>query len=148
MAFTLNYDDAIHLDAESLAEGGIAEGYESLLPELRKFVKNPATIEEDRDDEAPSYSVRCGGAQFEIHSPELDDEEGNSWGRATVALFAIVNAQMKDSSHRFYAVNGGNDLFGMFLTPAQAKEAQKSLPNKADWPYLPKDEEPNYGQYH
>jgi hypothetical protein len=25
MPFTLNYDDAIHLDAEALAEGGIAE---------------------------------------------------------------------------------------------------------------------------
>ena len=26
MAFTLNYDDAIHLDAEALAEGGIVRG--------------------------------------------------------------------------------------------------------------------------
>src|SRR5262245_29594256 len=98
MAFTLNYDDAIPLDAEALAEGGIAEGYETLLPELRKFVDNPSEIEEDRDDDAPSYSVRCGGAEFEIYSPELDEEEGNSWGRATVALFSIVNAQLKDSS--------------------------------------------------
>jgi hypothetical protein len=148
MPFTLNYDDAIHLDAEALAEGGIAEGYESVLPELRRLVKDPARIEEDRDDDAPSYSVRCGGAEFAIYSPDLDEGEGNSWGRATVALFAIVNEQLKNATHRFYAINGGNDLFGMFLTPAQAKEAQKSLPNKSDWPYLPKDEEPYYGQYH
>lgn len=148
MAFTLNYDDAIPLDAEALAEGGIAEGYESILPALFKFVKNPAKIEEDRDDDAPSYSVRCGNTDFEIYSPDLDEKAGNSWGRATVALFSIVNAQLDDSSHRFYAINGGNDLFGMFLMPAQAKEAQKSLPNKSDWPYLPKDEEPYYGKYH
>jgi len=148
MAFTLYYDDAIMLDAEELAEGGIARGYESVLPALRKFVKAPAKIEENRDDDAPSYSVICGDAEFEIYSPDLDEEAGNSWGRATVALFAIVNGQLKNSSHRFYAINGGNDLFGMFLTPAQAKEAQKSLPNKSDWPYLPKDEEPYYGQYH
>ena len=148
MVFTLNYDDAIHLDAEALAEGGIAKGYESVLPVLRKFVKNMAKIEEDRDGDAPSYSVRCSGVEFEIYSPELDEEEGHSWGRATVALFSIVNAQLKDSSHRFYAINAGNDLVGMFLTPAQAKEAQSSLPNKSDWPYLPRDEEPHYGQYH
>lgn len=148
MAFTLNYDDAIMLDAEDLAEGGIGEGYESLLPALRKFVKSPVTIEEDRDDDSPSYSVRCGDMHFEIYGPDLEEGEGNSWGRATVALFSIVNAQLKHASHRFYAINGGNDLFGMFLTPAQAKEARKSLPSKSDWPYLPIDEEPYYGQYH
>ena len=147
MAFTLNYDDAIHLDAEALAEGGIAEAYEALLPHLRKFVKNPAKIEEDRDDDAPSYSVRCGGSEFEIYAPDLDEGEGNSWGRATVAFFSIVNEQLKDSTHRFYAINGGNDLFRMFLTPADAAAAQKALKNKSDWPYLPKGEEPWYGQY-
>jgi hypothetical protein len=149
MAFTLNYDDAIPLDAEALAEGGIAETYERLLPELRKFVKNPAeTIEEDLDNDSPSYTVRCEGSQFVIYAPGIDGGEGNSWGRATVALFAIVYEQLKSSSHRLYAINGGNDLFGMFLTPAEASAAQKSLPNKRDWPYLPKNEEPWYGQYH
>jgi hypothetical protein len=55
---------------------------------------------------------------------------------------------MAQSTHRFCAINGGNDLGGMFLTPDQAKEAQKALPNKKDWPYLPTDEDPLYGQYH
>ena len=82
MAFTLDYDDAIPLDAEALAEGGIAEGYESLLPQLRRFVTDPATIDEQRDDDAPSYSVRCGGSSFDIYAPDLDEGEGNSWGRA------------------------------------------------------------------
>lgn len=149
MSFALNYDDAIHLDAEELAEGGIAAAYESLLPKLRGFVTKPAAmIDEDRDDDAPSYSVRCGDSEFKVHAPNLGEEEGNSWGRVTVALFAIVNDQLKNSGHRFYAINGGNDLFGMFLTPADAVAAQKLLPNKADWPYLPKDEEPWFGQYH
>ncbi len=148
MAFILNYDDAIPLDAEALAEGGIAERYESVLPNLRQFVKNPDRIEEDRDDDAPSYWVRYGESEFEIYAHNLDEEEGNSWGRATVALFAIVNEQLKNATHRFYAINGGNDLFGIFLTPAEAAAAQNSLPNTKDWPYLPKDEEPWYGQYH
>src|SRR5262245_26708351 len=148
MAFTLNYDDAIPLDVEALAEGSVAEAYESLLPKLRQFIKNPAKIEEDRDDDAPSYSVRCGDRQFRIYAPNLDEGQGNSWGRATVALFSIVNEQLKNATHRFYAINGGNDLFGMFLTPAEATAAQMSLANKRDWPYLPKDEEPRYGRYH
>ena len=47
-----------------------------------------------------------------------------------------------------YAINGGNDLGGMFLTQAQAAAAQKTLRNKSDWPYFPKDELDWYGQYH
>ena len=134
MAFALNYEEAIHLDAEALAEGGIAEAYESLLPRLRKFVINPLGIVEDLDDDSASYSVRCGESAFEVYSPDLDNEAGSSWGRATVALFSIVNEQLRNSSHRFYAINGGNDLFGIFLTPAEAAAAQTSLPHRRDWP--------------
>ena len=147
MGIKLNYDDAIHLDAEAFAEGGIAEAYESLLPQLRTFVKEPARIEEILDDDTPRYSVRCGDTACDIFGPDID-EDFNSWGRATVALFSIVNEQLKNSSHRLYAINGGNDLFGMFLTPAEATAAQSSLPNKRDWPYLPIKAEPWYGQYH
>ena len=148
MACTLNYDDAIHLDAEDLAEGGIADGYSTLLPKLRRFVETPAIIEEACDDAAPSYSVRCGNNEFRIYDSDLEEAEGNSWGRATVALFSIVNEQLINSTHRFYAINGGNDLIGIFLTPAEAAAAQQSLPRKSDWPYLPEDDRPWYGQYH
>jgi hypothetical protein len=65
-----------------------------------------------------------------------------------VAFFTIVNDQLARSHYRFYAINGGNDLFGVFLTPTLAEAAQKTLPNKSDWPYLPKDEPPWFGQYH
>lgn len=148
MSFDLNYDDLFHLDAENLAETGIGQAYESLLPKLRKYVQQPARIEEVIDNDIPSYSVKCGATEFVIYKPELDDENGNSWGRATYAFFTIVNDQLASSSCRFYAINGGNDLGGMFLTPAQAQEAQKTLPNKTDWPYVPKDEQPWYGQHY
>ena len=147
MGFVLNYDDAIHLDAEALAEAGIAEVYQRLLPRFREFVTHPLEVVEKRDDDAPSYSVQCGGKSFAIYAPEIE-ETSNSWGNATVALFTIVNDQLENSTRRFYAINGGNDLFGIFLTPAQAEEAQKALPNKHDWPYLPKDEQGWYGQFH
>ena len=148
MSFLLNYDDSIHLDAETLAEGGIAAAYESVLPRLRQFVKNTARIEEYRDDDKPSYSVRCEGIEYHIYSPELEEQNVESWGRATVALFAIINEQLKDSTHRFYAINGGNDLCGIFLTLAESEASRNSLPNRRDWPYLPVDEDPWYGMYH
>ena len=99
------------------------------------------------DNDAPRYSVKCGGREFVIYEPQLDDGNGNSWGKATFAFFTIVNDQLAGSGYLFYAINGGNDLGGMFLTPTQSQAAQKALPKKTDWPYLPKDEQPWYGQY-
>lgn len=147
MPFTLDYGRWIPLDAEFLAETGIGQAYASLLPEFRKYVPRPAHIAEESDNDIPRYSVRCGTKQFVICSPELDDH--GSWGRATFAFFTIINEQLASwSEYRFYAINGGNDLGGMFLTPAQASAAHKALPNKRDWPYLPTNEPPCYGQYH
>jgi hypothetical protein len=148
VTFELNYEKMVLLDAESLAEGGIGRAYASLLPHLLKFVKEPAPVEDVVDDDLPSYSVRCGRKKFAIYGPELEEAGANSWGRATVALFAIVNNQLRSSKVRLYALYDGNDLGGMFLTPAQAKAARKLLPEKRDWPYLPKDEAPWYGRPH
>ena len=148
MPFTLDYDQWIHLDAEDLAETGICEAYERLLPELRKYVPQPEPVEEVIDNDTPRYSVRCEGKEYAIHGPELNEAGVSSWGRATFAFFHIVNEQLAGSEYRFYAINGGNDLGGMFLTPAQARAAHDTLPNRKDWPYLPTDEPPWYGQYH
>lgn len=148
MPFDLDYDRRIHLDAEGLAETGIREAYEALLPELRKYVPQPAQVEEVIDSDTPSYSVRCGTKEYTVFGPELDEESGHSWGRATFAFFSIINDQLAGSEYRFYAINGGNDLGGMFLTPVQARGAQDSLPDRRDWPYLPTDDPSWYGQYH
>jgi hypothetical protein len=148
MSDILDYDQLIFLDAENLAEAGIREAYESLLPELRKYVPQPAQLEELIDNEAVTYAVKCGTKEFQIYSPDLQDERGESWGRAMVAFFTIVNDQLANTPYRLYAISGGNDLGGMFLTPAQAAAAQAAYPRKTDWPYLPKDEPEWYGQYH
>ena len=148
MSDILDYDQLVILDAEDLAEAGILEAYESLLPELQKYVPEPAQVEEVIDHEVGSYAVKCGTREFVIYSPALEDQGGESWGRATVAFFTIINDQLAHSPYRFYAINGGNDLGGMFLTPAQAEAAQKGLPNRTDWPYFPKDEPEWYGAYH
>lgn len=141
----LDYEQSIHLDAEALAEMGIAEQYNALLPQLRRYVPSPAPIEELIDPDAPRYSVRCGQREFLIFEPGKEDE---SWGRATFAFFTLVNDQLAQSEYRFYALNGGNDLFGIFLTEAEAKTAQQAISTKRDWPYLPDDRAPWYGQHH
>lgn len=148
MPFALDYDKLVHLDAEDLAETGVREAYDRLLPELRKYVPNPAPIEEQIDSDTPRYAVRCAGTEYVISSPQLGEENGGSWCRATVAFFEIVNRQLVGSAYRFYAINGGNDLGGMFLTPEQAIQARDALPNRRDWPYLPTSEPPWYGEYH
>jgi hypothetical protein len=150
MAFTLDYERLVFLDAESLAEVGMREAYDSLLPELCKYLSRDALpIEEMTDHHVGRYSVRCGTREFAISGPELSENSHyNSWGRASFAFFTIINDQLAASDYRFYAINGGNDLGGMFLTPAQAQAAQKTLPHPRDWPYLPANEPPWFGQFH
>jgi hypothetical protein len=145
VAADLNYDEFIPLDAEALAETGLKTAYEELLPRLKKYVASPAAMSERIDSDAPSYAVSCLGTEYPIYAKGDQDE---SWGRATFALFDIVNRQLAKTPYRFFAINGGNDLGGMFLTPAQAEAARKSLPRKQDWPYLPTATKPWYGQYH
>jgi hypothetical protein len=147
--FELDYANMLILDAESLAEGGIKEGYESVLPQLSRLVSQPAAIEEIVDDKAPSYEIRAQGIAYRIHAPDLDNREFQSWARATHALFKIVNGQLEEAQadRRFYAINAGNDLGGIFLTASEWEAAKASLTRKTDWPYMPTSEPPAYGQY-
>ena len=148
MEFELDYDRMIHLDAEDLAEGGIAEAYDLLLPELRQHVANPQTLEERLDNSVPHYSILSGTKEFTVYSSTLDMGDGRTWGLATYALFTIVNDQLTSSDYKLYAINAGNDLGGFFLSEEQAQAAQKTLPRKVDWPYLPTNQHPWYGMHH
>jgi len=146
--YKLDYGQMIILDAESLAEDGIGEAYKELLPKLREFVKEPAEVEELENPDRPSYSVRSQGVEYPIYAPEFADAEGQSWGRATYAFFRIVNQQLEHSSRRFYAINSANELGGMFLTESESEAARLSLPKKTDWPYIPTNVGPWFGQSH
>ena len=66
VAAELNYDDAIPLDAEALAETGLKSAYEELLPLLKKYVASPAGVTERIDNDAPSYAVSCRGIDYPI----------------------------------------------------------------------------------
>lgn len=146
MGIGLDYDKMLYLDAEDLAEGGIKRAYESVHKALSQHLPEPAQVEEVVD---PSrYLVKCADCEYLIYDPSLPDSEGQSWGRATYAFFDIVNKQLANSEYRLFAINGGNDLGGIFLAQAECEGVRKSLPRKEDWPYLPTSEHPWYGQYH
>jgi hypothetical protein len=143
----LNYDKAFMLDAEGLAEEGIAKADEQLLPELKHYVPTPLVVHEQMDG-GTSYSVSAGTKQYSIYPSPRGGKNYNSWGIAAVAFFSIVNEQLTHSSVKFYAINGGNDLMEIFLTVDEAEQARRSLPRKQDWPYIPSDTYPWFGQYH
>jgi hypothetical protein len=144
----LDYSRAIHLDAESLAEQGMAEGYSRLLPELKAYVAAPLVLSEKVDAERGVYTVLVGSSVQHIFPSPLGGDEYESWGVATAALFEIVNRQLVTAPVKFYAINSGNDLMGIFLTRHQAKAARKTLKRRSDWPYLPAMQAPWFGQYH
>lgn len=144
----LDYDKAIHLDAEALAEEGIADGYARILPELRHHVHAPIAVYDYVNSELPSYEVGAGPKRYRIYPSPRGGDEYESWGIATSALFSIVNEQLAHVQVKFYAINSGNDLSGMFLTLTEVESAKHSLPSKEDWPYLPIDVPPWFGQEH
>lgn len=143
---SLENANLIMLDAEELAENGIAEAYNRILPDLKNYLVNPISIEEIFDPDLPRYAVRFNEQEHVIYSP--DDLSYESWGIATYVFFKIINDQLADLEIRFYAINGGSDLFGVFLTPDQAELARAELDRPIDWPYLPEFDSPWYGQYH
>jgi hypothetical protein len=133
-ALALDYDNYIPLDAEDLAETGLKAGYDKLRPRMRKYIPQTAVVRELINNDEPSYSVICQGIRYFIYG---GNDQDHSWDNATFALFDIVNRQLARTKVRFFAFNHGNDLGGMFLPQAEAEAAKKSLPRKADWPYLP-----------
>jgi hypothetical protein len=144
----LDYSRAIHLDAEALAEQGMVEGYSRLLPELKAYVVSPLVLREKVETDRGIYTVFVDSSAQRIFPSPLGGDEHESWGVATAALFEIVNRQLVAASVKFYALNSGNDLMGIFLTEHQAEAARKALKHRSDWPYLPTMHAAWFGQYH
>ena len=141
----INYDELLFLDAENLAEVGMAEGYEQIKTEFGKRKITLSSIEEIVDDEHGTYHVKHAGKTYCIYSGKNDT---NSWSNATVALFEIVNSQLQELDLHLYALNGGNDLCGTILTESEFAKAREQLISKTDWPYIPEHGDDWLGQPH
>ena len=138
--------NAYDLDAENLAEQGIAEAYAEILPELRIYVPNALSIEERMNHETGRYDVLAGSKVYRISPSPGNGGEYESWGFATFAFFDIVNSQLSSTGVKFYALNSGNDLEGVFLLPEQVRQAGASEVDSMYLPYIPTDMPPLFGQ--
>ena len=144
----IDYETAVFLDAESLSEQGIGEAYQDLESHLTKIVKEVPDITEHFQSETGSYSIEFEGNNFHIFEPGVEKKPGRSWGLATFTLFTIVNRILKDTDQKFYALYGGHDLMGIFLSDEQFRRAKQYHHNSKESPYIPRNEHPWYGQPH
>ena len=139
-----------HADAEELAEGGVLGFLEEVSPFLAaEGVAVPDTQDHITED---NYKLRWAGQEHLVYdASDLAREEkepGRLWAIATVRTFSLVNGLLGStrSQERLYAVNGGNDLFGLFLTPSQLAEVLAYAGNDARGvPYEVQDAPPWYG---
>jgi len=142
---SFDWDRAIPLDAEELAEGGMEEAYARIAKEFRKLGVGLAPVQSLSD--AEGYAIACGGRTIQVYR-ERDVAKGGLQGMATVALFDLVNGQLCDQPFRLWALLGGNDLCGIILSEDEAIKARKKLPRKQDWPYLPRLGDAWLGMHH
>jgi hypothetical protein len=139
----LDYDQVVQLDAEDLAEQGLLFAYQDLLPKLMQYVSSPLEVTEETDNDAARYSVWAAGQTYEIWEGGAKNSDG--WERTTVAFFQIVNSKLASSHHKFYALYGGNDLSGLFLTEEEFTAARRAIKKRSNWPWMPVNEPPHYG---
>lgn len=138
-------------DAEDLAEGGVGE----FLREIEPFLIGQGISLNQVEDEFSErgYWITVNGKPYTIYDTDelqrSDEQLGLFWGLSSARAFAIVNGLLEaaGSEERLYAVNGGNDLFGFFLTPALRETICGYLGVKPrDRPYVPTEEYPWFGQ--
>lgn len=141
----LDYEQMLFLDAENLAEEGMAEAYSQVIDKLSTYGITLKPIVELCDHDAGTYSVSSQGREYCIYK---DMNDIDSWNNATVAFFAIVNEQLADEAIKLYALNSANDLGGIVLTQVEFQSACQTLESKRDWPYLPKHGDDWLGQPH
>lgn len=138
--------------AEDLAQGGVGEFIASLRPFLlRENVRLP-TIRDERTNSG--YMVQVGEQSRVIYTRDEQrrEEAGEprlTWGLSVARTFAIVNELLvaARSEERLFAVDGGNDLFAIFLTPELRRlilSHPEAEPTEA--PYVPTETYPNFGQ--
>lgn len=140
-------------DAEDLAEGGITDFVSTISGFLTNEGIQLPRIESDFTPDG--YKVAIGNELVEIYG--LSDlerdadgtESGLVWGLAAARAFRLVNQLLiaANSPERMYAVNGGNDLYGFFLTE-ELRRLIMDHPQAvaSDGPYIVSEEYPSFGQ--
>jgi hypothetical protein len=140
-------------DAESLAEGGVAEFLRELEPSLYRLGVPALVLEEELDPDAPdNYAVSVNGVRHVIYSEQelARGSEGHAWGLAAARTVRIVDGLLREagSDERAWAYQGGNDLALWILTPELRDAVAAIVDSPRDEPYSMTEESPWYGQRH
>ena len=138
--FEIEWPTLIPLDAEALCETGIEEAYSRVSIHLSELVtpKKISQVDTDNDD----YIIKFENKTFPVYIHNENTNTLDCWEIATGVFFQIVNEQLVDSEIRFYAVYGGNDLFGGFMKPKLVQQIKDAMPgSQNEWPYLPTNSE-------
>jgi hypothetical protein len=127
------------------------------LRPIEPFLKGPGIALNQVEDDISERgdSVMVDGRRYKIYDADevqrREKQLGLLWGLSGARAFAIGNGLLEGggSEERLYAVKGGNDLDGFFLTPA-LREVICGDPGvrPGGRPCLPTEEYPRFGQEH
>jgi hypothetical protein len=115
------YDEAVgrtfFADAEHLAEGGVKDFINAIVPFLAKQNVLIRSVEENFNI-GGEYSVTVNGRTFVMYTQE-ELETAEIWELTTIRAFSMVNTLLKqaEASERLHYLYGGNDMLAVFLTP-------------------------------
>ncbi len=137
--------EAVPLDAEDLAEQGIVAAYNQIDPVLQSMGVDPAPLNESVDPASGRYSIDYAGRTILVADTGMSEAEAQ--GNAAALFFEIINGQLGGTGVHFYAVGHGNDLVGVFLSPAAFEAARARLAPR-DRPYVPDRTPPWFGMAH
>jgi hypothetical protein len=141
----IDYDEVFHLDAENLAEYGMKQSYDLLIPKLQTLGVKPKPMTEIFSQDDGRYNLYVGGKTYKVWNGEALTKNEFPWPLATAIFFETINDQLSKSEYKFYAINGDNDLHGVFLKKAEFEAAVQFHGVPYDRPYLPNREPPFFG---
>lgn len=146
-----NHNRFFSADAEDLAEGGVGDA----VADMNAFfeaakVAEPRIVDHVSDT---GYFVTADGEIFPILTSDemkLDFKKpGYGWGMAAYRTAQMLNALLKKRGlpEHAYAVEGGNDLFFLLMTPEMYKVIVSAPNNEpTHGPYELTNRYPDFGQ--
>lgn len=111
-------------DYEFLAEGGVKEYFERLLPFLIEQGVSIESVDQFVDDEGLNYYLRLDGRQYIFLHTEFD--KADTWGLTATRTFTLINHLLREAGSKevFYILGGDpesrlarEEVAGVFLTP-------------------------------
>jgi hypothetical protein len=116
-------------DAEDLAEGGMIAALFDIGPKLTVRSRPIEKLEERFEEER--HSLIVNDSTFVVGPGE------DPWHAAAATFFEAVNFLLQNnrSGERAYALYGGNDLHGVFLTPQMLDVMRTYTNDEKERPY-------------